>query len=137
MTPFQDKLARKVITELSSGGYVLESRSDAGEWNVYRTSDGTAVTAHVMRILFDNGIATPSGDGLFGDSQTIALTPRAMDQAEFFRERFGPGWIKAKAGSKAALGATGRAVKKSELDEAKAIFQLIEFARKGAERMPA
>jgi len=126
MTDYQKQLAKKAVRELARGGHIMETRSDAGDWYNYRMSDGTMVTAQVIKALTGAGVIEPSGDGLFGDSQTYRLTRDTPDQDEYLRAAFGAGWVLARKGSKAAVGAVGRSIRKSELQEAKFLHGLIK-----------
>jgi len=130
MTDFQKQLAERAVREPARGGHIMETRSDAGDWYNYRMSDGTMVTAQVIKTLSEAGVIEPSGDGLFDDSQTYRLTRTLTNEDQYLRDRFGAGWVLARKGSKAAVGAVGRSVRKSELQEAKFLHGLL---RVGAE----
>lgn len=119
------------VDELANGGYLIETRSDVGDWFKYRTSSGVIITEVVIRELVKFGALAPCNDGLFGDSQSYKLGDQKQTFDQFCRSLWGRDWVLARKGSKAALG-HARSVKKSEMDLAKKIFPICERAWQAA-----
>jgi hypothetical protein len=124
MTPHQMESAEIAVNELLSGGYLIETRSEAGDWYNYRVSSGRIISEHVIKKLTELRVIEPSGDGLFGDSQSYRLVaaPRKFD--DYCCDLWGDGWAVLRANSKKAKAIAGQAVRKSDFDEAKRLFDI-------------
>lgn len=122
MTPHQIESAEIAVNELLSGGYLIETRSEAGDWYNYRVSSGRIISEYVIKRLSELKVIEPSGDGLFGDSRSYQLvtTPRKFD--DYCRDLWGDGWAVLRKNSKAVKAIAGRAVRKSDFDEAELLF---------------
>ncbi len=128
MTPYQINLAEIAVRELSSGGYLIETRSDVGDWYLYRTSSGKIITSHVIHKLVEVGAIEPSQDGLFGDSQSYRLVKSKKTFDQYARTLWGDGYVVARANSKVAKVASGAPVRKSDFEAAKKLYAIAEGA---------
>lgn len=94
----------RLVLAVSKGEQIQRSVSGGalGSWTI---SGGEVVPDGVVRHCLESGMLVESGDGLFGDSQTLLLSDGPIPESSFLKMRFGEKYVVTSRNSKAAINA--------------------------------
>ena len=66
---------QRILAELQNGETLAMEVAEMN-FRYFMAGSGETVDAQTVRVLEDGGLIEPSGDGLFGDSQTYRLVTK-------------------------------------------------------------